>query len=177
MRATHAAALSEAAEDTLLTTGEAARILGVSRQQVVNLCEAGDLPHTLVGRHRRVRRSDVEAIRLARTRMSKQDRQALLLAYAVAGEIVRDPAATLTKAKTNLRAMQREAHVGPTRVWLKEWDSLLEGPLLALLNALTATTQRSRELRQNSPFAGVLSDDLRREVLDLATTAGRPNDA
>ena len=38
----------------LLTTGEVAKLLGTSRQQVVNLCERGDLPFVMVGKHRRV---------------------------------------------------------------------------------------------------------------------------
>ena len=52
-----------AEDDELLTTGEAATLLNCSRQHVVDLCDRGDLPFTTVGTHRRVRRSDVEAIR------------------------------------------------------------------------------------------------------------------
>lgn len=168
MRATHAQTLASPEGDQLLTTGEAARILGVSRQHVVDLCEAGDLPHTLVGKHRRVYRSDVEAVRTGRTRMNRQDTQSLILAHAIAGEIVRNPEATITKAKHNLAAMKNSPSRGSTRVWLNEWESLLNGPMINLLQALTASTQRSRELRQNSPFAGVLSETAREQALLLA---------
>ncbi|HET6560423.1 MAG TPA: helix-turn-helix domain-containing protein, partial [Marmoricola sp.] len=39
--------------EDLLTTGEVAKILNSSRQHVVNLCSAGELPYTTVGKHRR----------------------------------------------------------------------------------------------------------------------------
>ena len=170
VRSNQARTLASGADDQLLTTGEAAQLLGVSRQHIVDLCDAGDLPHSLVGRHRRILRSDVEAIRTGRTRMSKQDTQSLLLAYAVAGEVVLHPESTLKKARHNLEVMKSLAHKGSTRVWLHEWDKLLSGPLLTLLQALTATSQRSRELRQNSPFAGVLSEEARHRALNLSTT-------
>lgn len=171
MRSSKARELANEANGDLLTTGEAARALGVSRQHVVDLCDAGDLPHTLVGKHRRIARSDVEALRTGRTRMNKQDAQSLLLAYAIAGEVVRDPVATLDKARANLRSMLQAPHAGATRVWLREWDNLLNGSTVDLLLALTANSQRSRELRQNSPFAGVLSQEVRQRALQLASTA------
>ena len=43
----------------LLTTGQAARLLGTSRQHVVDLCTSGRLAFQVVGTHRRVRRGDV----------------------------------------------------------------------------------------------------------------------
>ena len=45
-----------------MSTGAAARLLGTSRQHVVDLCTRGALPYTSTGTHRRVRRSDLEAL-------------------------------------------------------------------------------------------------------------------
>ena len=47
----------------LVTTGDAARILGVTRQHVIDLCERGELPYTMAGTHRRIRFDAVVALR------------------------------------------------------------------------------------------------------------------
>ncbi|KQY22210.1 transcriptional regulator [Cellulomonas sp. Root485] len=151
--------------DALLTTGEAASLLGVSRQHVVNLIKRGDLPYETSGSHRRVRRSDVNRLRHSTVRMSADQRRSLRLAYAVAGAICIDPQASLAVAQENLTTMRARHSRGQAARWLEQWQELLDGPLDDLLYALTSPSQRSRELRQNNPFAGVLSSDQRDAIL------------
>ena len=45
------------------------------------------------------------------------------------------------------------------------WEKLLDGPIEDILDVLTSQTPRSRELRANSPFAGVLSSEERERAL------------
>jgi len=42
--------------------------------------------------------------------------------------------------------------------WLTDWDRLLEAGVDAVLEVLTSREPLSVELRQNSPFAGVLPE-------------------
>lgn len=165
MRDTVIDAITQAESDELLTTGEAAKLLNSSRQHVVDLCERGDLPFVTVGTHRRVRRSDVEALRTRTQRMTRDQRRSLWLAYAVAGRLVEDPDSVLSMARENLDRM-RQASRGRAKRWLDEWERLLDGPMDRLLRNLTSHSPKGRELRQNSPFAGVLSDAERERVFD-----------
>src|SRR6266550_7131879 len=81
--------------DELLTTGEVALLLRSSRQHVVDLCERGLLPYVKAGAHRRIRRADVDAV--LRPDLTRDQLKALWLHRAVAGRLVADPVAVLSK--------------------------------------------------------------------------------
>lgn len=161
--ATREVLLAESEE--LLTTGEAAQILGTSRQHVVDLCKAGLLPYTLSGTHRRIRRRDLEEFRSGSARPTRDQRRSMWLNTAVAGKLVRHPEPTLARARENLAALRVQHRRGQAARWLAEWERLLGGPTERVLEVLTSTTLYARELRQNSPFAGVLTPQEREEVL------------
>ncbi|HEY1738350.1 MAG TPA: helix-turn-helix domain-containing protein [Acidimicrobiia bacterium] len=156
---------AESDADGLLTTGEAAALLNSSRQHVVDLCERGELPFTTIGTHRRIRPADVEALRSRTQRLTRDQQRSLWLAYAVAGRIVADPERARRLARHNLDKM-RSASRGQARRWLDEWERLLGGPLDALLVMVVSASPKGRELRQNSPFAGLLSERERSDVLN-----------
>lgn len=151
--------------DTLFTTGEAARRLGSSRQHVVDLCNKGLLPFTVVNRHRRIRAADLDAFAAGAHRMTRDQQRSLRLAYAVAAHLVMDPERTLNSARNYLHSLPPETARRRGAKWRQQWESLLDGPLDDLLTALTADTVESRELRQSTPFIGVLSDGERNAVL------------
>ena len=153
-----------------LTTGEAAKLLGTSRQQVVNLCERGDLPFVMVGKHRRVERSAVEALLRPKPALTRDQLKSLWLHQAVAGNLVTDPDAVLSKAAVNLDRLSAQHQGTMTEVWLTRWRELLRQGPGAVLQALT--DPESVELRQNSPFAGVLSGPQRKQVLDAFGRSG-----
>lgn len=158
-------ALTSAESDDLLTTGEAAKLLNTSRQHVVDLCNSGDLPFTTTGRHRRVNRADVEALRTRTQRLTRDQLRSLWLNHAVAGKLVADPERVVDLARRNLARMRAANSRGQARRWLDVWETLLEGPIEDVMEALTSRSPRARELRQNSPFAGVLDEAERTQVL------------
>ncbi len=139
-------------------------MLNSSRQHVVDLCDRGDLSFTTVGTHRRVRKADIEMLRERTQRLTRDQRRSLWLAYAVAGRIVADPDDARRRAFENLERMRTTSR-GQTRLWLDEWERLLHGPVDKLLATLVSPSPKSRELRQNSPFAGLLTEAERADVL------------
>jgi excisionase family DNA binding protein len=57
----HGLAITVAPRQTVLSTSEAASILGISRPTLARLLEAGEIPFSQPGRHRRVRLADLLA--------------------------------------------------------------------------------------------------------------------
>lgn len=164
-------------DDGWLSTGEAAALMSASRQHIVDLCERGDLPFMTTGEHRRVRRADVEALRSRTQRLTRDQRRSLWLGHAVAGRLVADPERVMSLARNNLLRLQQAHPRGGAARRLAEWERILRGPLSGVLDALTTRSPRARELRQNTPFAGVLSEDERLAVLagfDVAEGKSKP---
>jgi len=159
----------------LLTTGQAAALLACSRQHVVDLCERGALASRTVGSHRRVARADVEALANSSAgtaaRRPEQTRS-LWLHRAVAGRLARDPEGVLLRAHRNLDRLERTHPTGMSARWLARWRSLLDQGPEAVMRVLAAESAEADELRQNSPFAGVLPDAERLAVLRSARRHG-----
>jgi excisionase family DNA binding protein len=153
-------------EPDLITTGEAARLLGSSRQHVVDLCERGRLSCRRTPVHRRLLRSEVEALARPRRGSTREELRSLWLNRAVAARLARDPERVLERARKNLERFS-EIHAGSSAApWLKEWQVILDEGPEAVMETLTSSAPDAADLRQNSPFPGVLPERERREVLE-----------
>ncbi len=71
--------------DAQFTTVEAARMLGVSRQFLINLLERGEIPFHMVGTHRRVYVRDLLAYKAKRDSQRRQILDELTRAEAADG--------------------------------------------------------------------------------------------
>lgn len=149
----------------LIPTGEAARLLGCSRQHVVDLCDEGKLPVVRKGgSHRYVRRSDVLA--LLGPSLTRDQEQSRWLHGAIAGHLVSEPDLVLARARENIDRFSR-VHAGTmAEHWLGLWRLTLNSGLDHVLTVLVSDAPEATELRQNSPFTGILSEDERKRVLD-----------
>lgn len=156
----------------LVTTGQAAAILGSSRQHVVDLCTSGRLPFQVVGTHRRISRSDVVRLMGGVEVLTRDQQRSLWLHHVVAGKVALDPVRTLALARRNLGHL-RSQHPGAVTTDFDEWETLLAGPVDMLLTTLVSPSRRAMELRQNSPFAGVLTERDRAKALAAFRSAAR----
>ena len=149
----------------LLKTGEVAMMLGVSRQHVVDLCDRNDLSCIWVGKHRRVPRESVEVL-FGNASLTREKERSLWLHRALLALLLMDPELVLDKARDNLRRWKSEHRPdGMTVRYLTEWEKVLNSGLDNVVHTMTSTTPEANELRQNSPFAGVLDDETRVRVL------------
>lgn len=153
----------------LLTTGQAATLLGSSRQHVVDLCDRGVLPCVALGKHRRIPRSAVERVVFgnpaAAPELTRDQERSLWLHHAVAGKLVLDPEGVLDRARANLAHLMRVHAGGRSMPWLVRWATVLDGGATVVLDVLTSRAELAVELRQNTLFAGVLSESERRAAL------------
>ena len=148
--------------DTMLTTGEAAARLGVSRQQVVNLCDRGVLACSRVGAHRRIAEREVDERLRART-LDSSHVLLLWLSRAAAAHVAADPAGSFAKAR-RVRAEQEVAEPRGAR-WIRVWRKRMRQGPEAVMRTLTGTDTESITLQSISPFRFLLGRDERDRIV------------
>jgi hypothetical protein len=77
----------------------------------------------------------------------------------------------LAKARRNLAVMRRANNDRSADAWFAERERRLRGPLARVIEVLVSTDQYPRDLRQVTPFAGVLADEERRAIYRADTAA------
>jgi transcriptional regulator with XRE-family HTH domain len=98
----------------------------------------------------------------------------LALGRLTAAEVLRSPASVLAKARRRTSAMlARDDLPRGSRPWLMLWSQLLDGSLEQVVLALIDPSERGYELRQNTPFTGVLSEADRLAAVRQATREHR----
>jgi hypothetical protein len=70
------------------------------------------------------------------------------------------------EARERIEWLSSEGHLHPR--YAERWRSLLALPILEIAAAIVADTEEGRDLRQNSPFAGVLNEQERRRIIESA---------
>ena len=137
-------------------------MLGVSRQHIVNLCLREEMPYTLVGTHRRIKRDDLDRIFALRP-TRREELLGLWWGRAVAGAVAKNPTVVIAGAQERLAALR--SSVPDSEHWWARWGRILrEGPE-SVMATLTGLDQLSIELRACSPLTGVLTADERNAVL------------
>ncbi len=70
----------------------------------------------------------------------------------------------IDEAQRKLRRWQEDGRLDPRYAQL--WEAVFAMPMAEIRKAITADDQRGRDLRQNSPLGGLLSEPERRKILE-----------
>jgi hypothetical protein len=123
---------------------------------------------------RRAARQGVTVSELARRVLSDvaedrpDNRVQLELHKAVLGKLLGDPGSAREIAHRNLQRMRTTVRGEQARGWLDEWEQLITDPGPRLVEVFLGEDEHSIDLRQVSPFAGVLSQRERLAAIQRA---------
>lgn len=95
--------------------------------------------------------------------LTREDRRSLAYHESVAAALRKDPEAGLSLARKYLERARR-AQPGAKQLW-REWEAWLALPLGELIGKLLDPGVAARDMRQVSPFAGILNPRERVRVL------------
>lgn len=96
----------------------------------------------------------------------REKQRSLWLNRMVVGELTRDPGSVIAIARDNI-ARWRDVHAGRASILaaLDRWEGILDEGVEAIVATLTGLSEEAEDLRQNSPFAGVLTPEQREQAL------------
>ena len=144
-----------------VTQSRLAELAGTS-QPTIAAYESGSKVPNLRTLRRLARALGLEARLQFVPATSREDRRSLALHEAIAQRLIQDPVGVIERARNTLGLMM-ERHPGAAPL-LAEWEALLERPVSEVAEVLLDPRPRARELRQVTPFAGILSQSQRAEV-------------
>ena len=114
--------------------------------------------------------------------LTPPEARALEMHRKIADRLRADPDGVLEIAAQNLETQRAADLEGTSSPYFDAWELLLYAPVDALVGVMTSMDQIARDLRQASPFAGVLTEEERLDVIlrtdgpRVAKNAGVSND-
>ncbi len=99
----------------------------------------------------------------------RDERVSFELHRAIAKKLIDAPGKTRAAIPAGVARIRSNVRGPLAEAWLDEWLTLSTGPIGALVDVLVGTDEHSIEMRQNSPFLNVLSQDERLEAIARAT--------
>ena len=135
---------------------------GGTSQPTIAAYEAGRKSPSVATVRRLAKSVGLEATIEYHPPLTREERRSIVLHSAIARHLVAEPERVLALARQNLSRMIEHA-AGASQL-LGEWRVALERPIEALLPLLTDPAPWARELRQVTPFGGVLSASERAHV-------------
>ncbi len=132
-------------------------------QAAIAQYETGKKSPTLVTVQRLASAVGLEWVPQFFPRLTREDRRSLAYHEAVAKIVRRDPVRSIARAKQNLLKM-RQNRAG-AKTLFDRWQTWLDLPVEDLISRIQDHGLEARDMRQVSPFAGLLSAQERAAIL------------
>ncbi|MEM7541844.1 MAG: helix-turn-helix transcriptional regulator, partial [Pseudomonadota bacterium] len=145
-----------------LTQAAFAEIVGTS-QATIAAYETGRKTPNMKTLEKMAAACDRELVVESVPQMTREDRRSLALHRAIVQEIIKRPEEVLLKARQQLRSL-RSQHPHASRC-LDQWQAWLKLPQEELFARMLDLGLFARDMRQVSPFGGVLSAARRAEII------------
>lgn len=145
-----------------LTQQELAATAGTS-QSTIAAYESGTKSPTLRTVENLVGSLGLEMVAEFIPRMTREDRRSLAFHRAIVERLRQDPAPVLSRARQNLAALY-QIHPHAT-VLFDNWREWLDMPSHQLIASMLDPHPQAREMRQVSPFSGILTGEERTRIL------------
>lgn len=98
----------------------------------------------------------------------REERVTMELHRALADKLKKDPKRSLEVVPANIGRLRNRLSSPLGQEWVDRWVELVDSPIDVLIAGMLADTPEGRELRQNSPFAGALTQDERLAAIERA---------
>jgi len=155
-----------------VTQSRFAELAGTSQPTIAAYESGGKVPNLRTLR-RLARALGFEARLLFVPAMTREDRRSLALHQVIAQRLLDDSDTVIQRARSTLGLML-ERHPGAAPL-LTQWKAILRCPVSEIAEVLLDPRPRARELRQVTPFAGILSPAERAEVYRRFAASERAN--
>lgn len=128
------------------------------------MCVRGEIEHVMVGKHRRIPQREVS--RLLSPSLTREQEKSLWLHRALMTPLMTSPQEVIDRAFENITRWKSEHRSdGMTVRYLSDWEQILRQGLDAVMETIVSPRPEACELRQNTPFVGVLDSTTREQVL------------
>lgn len=145
-----------------VTQQKLARMAGTSQPTIASY-EAGNKSPTLETLERLAKSVGLEVAVSFVPPLSREDLRSLAYHRAIIEKLRKEPVVVLKKARSNLDAMSKK-HPDAKKLF-DHWAQWLSFPIDDLINLSLDSSLFAREMRQVTPFAGVLSARERVDIL------------
>jgi len=138
-------------------------MMAKTSQPTIALYEAGEKSPTLSTLERLAKSLGLEVDISFVAPLSREDLRSLAYHQAIVEKLKKEPAVVLAKARESLKTMSKK-HPDAKELFAR-WKQWLDQPLNDLINRCLDSSQVARDMRQVTPFAGVLDAKERFEIL------------